>query len=213
MKPLLVFDLDGTLIDTVDDLAVSCNVALAHFGYPQYAPEEYKRFIGRGVRKLVWDVIPETERCDENVEKVHEVFSAHYRTHCCDRSRPYPGIPEVLAALSERGSTLCVLSNKPIAFTESIVRALLPPLPFAHIIGQSDRFPQKPDPSSLLFMIDSCGLLPCDCLYVGDSEVDAETAQRGAVPFLGVTWGFRTSEELFEAGAVDVIDRPTELLR
>ena len=191
---LVIFDLDGTLLDTIGDLAVACNAVLALRGLPQHSYEEYCHFVGNGIMRLVERALPEPLRTPGNVALVRADFVKYYTEHIDIYTRPYEGIPELVAELVRRGVRLAVASNKFQAGTEKLVRLFFPGVEFAAVFGQ------RPDvPKELV-------------LYVGDSGVDIETAAAAGVRSAGVTWGFRDREELLAAGARQLVDKPEELL-
>ena len=179
---LVIFDLDGTLLDTIGDLAVACNACLAVRGLPQHSYEDYCGFVGNGIMRLVERALPEPLRTPENVALVRADFVAYYTAHIDAFTKPYAGIPELLAALTARGVRTAVASNKFQAGTEKLVT---PP---------------------------ATGTAPGRVLYVGDSGIDMQTAAAAGVRSAGVTWGFRSREELVQAGAQHLVDRPDELL-
>lgn len=208
----VIFDLDGTLLDTLQDIADSANSVLRHYGYPEYAPDAYRYFIGEGMVKLIRHVIPEPnpspELIAECLDAMRAAYSSRWRTH----SRPYTGIPELLNALTVRGIRRAVLSNKPDDFTRMMVATLLPDSFFEEIVGSTPSTPVKPDPTSALAIAARFGLHPSECLFLGDSGVDMETARAAGMHPVGVLWGFRTAEELNAAGARALISKPSELL-
>ncbi|MDR0511394.1 MAG: HAD family hydrolase [Rikenellaceae bacterium] len=212
MKRLVIFDLDGTLVDTIADLAVSVNHALAQCGYPCHSVEEYKYLVGSGVDRLIERAMPPSERCAENVRLVKAAFLPHYDRHNTDRSRPYEGIVQLLGGLQARGVMMAVASNKYHAATEKIIGHFFPTTDFVAVFGQREGVPAKPDPAVVLEIMDLAGVSPAQTLYVGDSGVDMATAAAAGVDPVGVTWGFRPREELEASAAGTIVDRTEEIL-
>lgn len=208
---ILIFDLDGTLLNTIDDLGYACNYALAQTGFPTHPIEAYPAMVGNGISNLIRRALPEAERNDETVARLREFFVPYYNEHNCDQTRPYDGIPQLLSTLRAKGHTLAVASNKYQAATEKIVRHFFPDT-FDCILGERDGIPRKPDPqivADILSAVASKESLP---LYIGDSLVDRDTALNARVPFVACSWGFVPRERLIEAGVTTLIDRPEELL-
>lgn len=209
----LLFDLDGTLLDTLEDLALACDRVLAARGRPPFPLDAYRRFVGRGASHLVACLLPEEERRDPAaLQAMLAAFQREYAQCWREHSRPYPGIPELLDGLTARGLRMAVLSNKPHAFTELCVRELLSAWSFAPVLGQREGVPRKPDPAGALEAARVLGLPPERVLYVGDSDVDMRTARNAGMFAAGVLWGFRGADELRDAGAQALIARPEELL-
>ena len=201
MTRLALFDLDGTLLNTIGDLAVSCNAVLALRGLPQHSYEDYCRFVGNGIMRLVERALPEALRTPYTVDAVRRDFVAYYLAHIDEHTLPYEGIPELLAELQRRGVRLAVASNKFQAGTEKLIGRYFPDIRFDVVLGQRPDVPLKPDPAVV-----------GEVLYVGDSGVDMQTAAAAGVRSAGVTWGFRTRAELEQSGARHIVDRPAELL-
>lgn len=209
---LVIFDLDGTLLDTIGDLAVACNAVLAVRGLPQHSLEEYRHFVGNGIMRLVERALPEPLRSPENVALMRADFVKYYTEHIDAYTKPYDGIPELVAELARRGTRMAVASNKFQAGTEKLVRLFFPGVAFAAVFGQRPEVPLKPDPAVVKEILQMTGT-PCDeVLYVGDSGVDMQTARAAGIRSAGVTWGFRERQELVDAGAGALVDRPEELL-
>ncbi len=209
---LVIFDLDGTLLDTIGDLAVACNAVLALRGLPQHSYEEYCGFVGSGIMRLVERALPEPLRTPENVALVRADFVRYYTEHIDVRTKPYAGIPELLAELVRRGVQLAVASNKFQAGTEKLVHRFFPDIPFAAVLGQRPDVPLKPSPAVVEEILALTGAPRERVLYAGDSGIDMQTAAAAGVRSAGVTWGFRTRQELVEAGAQHLVDRAEELL-
>ena len=208
---LVIFDLDGTLLDTIGDLAVACNAVLALRGLPQHSYEEYCHFVGNGIMRLVERALPEPLRTPGNVALVRADFVKYYTEHINAHTRPYAGIPRLVAELGRRGVRMAVASNKFQAGTEKLVRLFFPETEFAAVFGQRPGVPLKPDPAVVEEILSLTGVARERVLYVGDSGVDIETAAAAGVRSVGVTWGFRGRQELVEAGARHIVDRPEEI--
>lgn len=209
---LLIFDLDGTLLDTLGDLAVACNAVLAQHGLPQHTYGQYRSFVGNGIMRLVERALPEPLRTPEMVAAVRADFVRYYTEHIDRHTRPYPGIPELLGALAQRDVRLAVASNKFQAGTEKLVRLFFPEVAFAAVLGQRPGVPLKPDPAVVEELLAVTGTPRQEVLYVGDSGVDMQTAAAAGVRSVGVTWGFRTREELASTGAGHIVDRAEDIL-
>ncbi len=212
MIKLAIFDLDGTLLDTIGDLAASCDAVLWQNGLPQHTTEEYRQMVGRGILRLVEAAIPEHLRLPEYVEKVRQDFVAYYLDHIDLHTHPYNGIPELIDAMTERGVKIAVASNKFQAGTERLIRSFFPDVEFVAVLGQRVGVPLKPDPQIDLEIIEAAGVEPSETLHIGDSGVDMQTAHAAGVRAVGVTWGFRSREELAESGADVIVDHPEEIL-
>lgn len=209
---LVIFDLDGTLLDTIGDLAASCNAVLALRGLPQHSYEAYCGFVGNGIMRLVERALPEPLRTPETVALVRADFVDYYTKHIDVHTRPYEGIPELLSALSARGVRMAVASNKFQAGTEKLVARFFPGIRFDAVFGQRPGVPLKPDPAVVEEILAVTGVARERVLYVGDSGIDMQTAAAAGVRSAGVSWGFRDREELAGNGAGRIADRPEELL-
>ena len=208
----IIFDLDGTLLYTLEDLADSLNHVLREEGLPTHADEAYRFMVGNGLETLVVRAIPEGMRIPAHVRPIFQKFVERYRANQTVKTRPYPGIPEALAELSSLGVSLAVLSNKAHPNTISIVKHFFPGL-FKAVFGLRPEVPVKPNPAGALEIVGLLGLEPDDCLYLGDSDVDMETAVAAGMFPVGAGWGYRPREELIRAGAKEVIESPSELVR
>lgn len=208
---LVLFDLDGTLCDTLADITASLNRALAVCGFPAFTPEQASAMIGRSTAYLCQRAMPRGHENDW--ETVRDHFLADYLRHLSDKTVPYDGIPEAVAALRAAGYTLAVVTNKPHAHAVALISRVFDGhgACFAQVQGHSPKFLTKPDPESLAFVIASLGATPADAVYVGDSDVDLRFAENMGVPFIGCAWGFRGRDALLAAGANVVVDRPAEL--
>lgn len=210
MKKLVIFDLDGTLLNTISDLGASCNYALEKMGFASHPISSYNFMVGNGVRKLIERAEPDADSA--TVDKLLDYFREHYDNHCTDTTRPYPGIPELLFDLQARGVAIAVASNKYQKATDKIIRHFFPDTNFAAIMGQVDWRPVKPDPSIIFSVLSEHPTPKAEVLYCGDSAVDIETARRACVESVGVTWGFRPVSELRKAYADHVVSSPAEIL-
>ena len=210
---IIIFDLDGTLINTIDDLGQACNHALAACGFPTHKIEDYPRLVGNGINKLIERALPEEDRNEETVLRVREYFVPFYDEHNCDLTRPYDGIPALLQTLKEQGYQLAVASNKYQAATEKIVAQLFPGI-FDVVLGERENIARKPDPQIVWDILSTLNTKPSttNCLYIGDSLVDAETAKAANLPFVACTWGFCTKEQLATANPNYMINHPLELI-
>lgn len=214
MKPeLVIFDLDGTLLDTIGDLAVACNACLALRGLPQHTYEDYCHFVGNGIMRLVERALPEPLRTPENVALVRADFVKYYTAHIDCHTRPYDGIPELLRELARRGVRLAVASNKFQAGTEKLIREYFPRIEFVAVRGNRDGVPLKPDTAMIDPIIAAAGVARDRCVMVGDSAVDMQTAHNAGIGSIGVSWGFRDRAELEENRADYIVDTPDELLK
>jgi phosphoglycolate phosphatase len=207
---LIIFDLDGTLINTIDDLGQACNHALSACGYPTHRIEDYPRLVGNGINKLIERALPEEHRKEAAVLRLREHFVPYYDAHNCDLTRPYEGIPALLQALKAQGHTLAVASNKYQAATEKIVAQLFPDT-FDVVLGERDGVARKPHPQ-IVYDILLNRSDKSETLYIGDSLVDAETAQAAGVKLILCTWGFCTEEQLMTANPDYMVHHPAEIL-
>ena len=212
MKQLVIFDLDGTLLNTIADLAASTNYALRGCGYREHRVGEYLYFVGNGITKLFERALPEAARTAENVAHMRTLFLEYYTEHNTDHTRPYDGIVRLLDELSGQGVKLAVASNKYQAGTEKLVAHYFPRVPFVAVLGQREGVPTKPAPDIVYDIMQRAGVEKVDTLYVGDSDVDMCTARAAGVESAGVTWGFRGRDELNRAGAAHLVDTPDGIL-
>lgn len=210
MKKLVIFDLDGTLLNTIADLGEACNYALRQLGYSEHALSTYNYMVGNGVRKLVERAEPDADA--ETVERLLAIFREYYDQHSTDNTRPYPGIPELLRTLTDKGVAVAVASNKYQSAVEHIISYFFPDIPFVALAGQVDMRPVKPDPSIVFAILNEHPTPKAEVLYVGDSGVDMETARRACVESVGVSWGFRPVSELRKTYADHIVMNPSEIL-
>ena len=213
MKKLVIFDLDGTLLDTIADLAVATNHALKQLGYPTHKTEVIRTFVGNGINKLLERALPANERTEENVMRMRTHFIPYYDAHNADLSAPYPGIVSLLEALQEKGLQLAVASNKYQEATAKLVEQYFPTISFIEVLGQRDGIAVKPDPIIVFDILKKTDVSKEEVLYVGDSGVDMQTAQNAGVDAVAVTWGFRPRTELVSFQPKGLIDKAEELLK
>jgi len=210
--PAVIFDLDGTLLDTLADIADAMNAALERIGFPGHETAAYRYLTGDGVRALAERSIPEPAKNDTAVAACIREFRSQYADRWGTKTRPYPGIPELLAGLAGRRIRLSVLSNKLDEFTRRAVRDFLPGFEFSFVIGAKPDLPPKPDPAGALLIASGLAIPPSQIIYLGDTGVDMLTAVRAGMHPVGALWGFRDEKELRENGAGAVISTPGELL-
>ncbi|MBN2814481.1 MAG: HAD family hydrolase [Bacteroidales bacterium] len=208
----IIFDLDGTLADTLTDIAGSMNRVLARYGYPLHENESYKMLVGRGLDNLVRQALPIAARQNEIIEKCLAEMMEDYNRNCLVETHLYIGVRELLEALIQMNLKLAVFSNKSEPLTHKIVSKLMGDVPFIKVTGARDGFPKKPDPAGALEISALMKVPPEQMVYMGDSDVDMMTANRAGMYAVGVRWGFRDEKELLEHGAAMLIARPHELL-
>ena len=207
----VIFDLDGTLVDTLEDIGDAMDRVLAREGAPGHTYEEYRYLIGHGIRNLVTEALPAELRSDERVARCYERMIDDYGRHSLVKTRVYEGVPELVRELRADGVPLAIHSNKADAPTQTIVAALLDPADFVVVAGARPDAPLKPDPAVALAIAARFGLPPARVVYLGDSLVDMRTATAAGMIPVGAAWGFRTRAELVESGATVVIDAPLDL--
>ena len=207
-----IFDLDGTLLDTITDLAASCNYALRTHGMPEHSVDDVRRFVGNGVRKLMERAIPNGVE-NPDFEATFATFREHYMHHSLDTTQPYPGIPEVLAELKARGCRLAVVSNKMMAATVELCHHFFPnTIEVAIGEHEAEGIRKKPAPDTVFAALRELGVEKDRAVYVGDSDVDVQTAANSGLPCISVLWGFRDRNFLIQHGAKTFISAPSELL-
>lgn len=211
-KSLVIFDLDGTLLDTIRDLGEATNHALEATGYAPHSLEAYPLFVGNGVRRLIERALPEDARTDQTIARVRKHFEEYYDSHNCDNSHPYPGIPELLETLTDMDVKVAVASNKYQRAVTDLISHFFPDIPWVAVEGQKEGVPVKPDPSVVFEILGKCPTPKEKVLYVGDSGVDMETARRACVDSVGVTWGFRPVRELRQHQATHIATLPAAIL-
>ena len=209
---LAIFDLDGTLLDTIGDLAAACNHMLALRGLGSHTREEYAQMVGNGILNLVKRALPEELRTPEYTEAARQDFLAYYTENIDRYTVPYEGVREVLHTLQAEEWTIAVASNKFDEGTQKLVATIFPEVEFKAIYGNREGFPLKPDKALLDLIIAECGATAESTVMIGDSGVDMQTAKNAGVRSVGCTWGFRSREELEKYGADHIIDSPLELL-
>jgi phosphoglycolate phosphatase len=208
----VMFDLDGTLLNTLEDIANSVNRGLAGLGYPTHEVETYKSLIGNGRDVLASLALPAISRATVTIQKLVDLINEDYILHWADNTSPYPGISEMLDSMVAKDLKLAILSNKPDEFTQQIVGRMLSNWKFEIVSGASHDMPVKPDPKAALQIATKLGVLPGEILYVGDSDVDMKMATAAKMFAVGVLWGFRTGEELEDNGARVLVSAPSEIL-
>lgn len=212
-KKLVIFDLDGTLLNTIDDLAESANHALLALNFPTHDAATIRSFVGNGINKLLERALPEEARTEENLMRMRGEFIPYYDAHNADFSTPYSGITELLTCLQQQGIALAVASNKYQAATQKLVVHYFPNIRFVKVSGQKPEIPIKPDPAIVFDIIGETEFAKDEVLYVGDSGVDMQTALNAGIDAVGVSWGFRTKQELASYSPVGIIDNAEDLLK
>lgn len=206
---LAIFDLDGTILDTLEDLADAMNYALGEHGYPGRTIEEVRRFVGNGIRKLIERAVP-AGLAKEEIDRVHETFSAYYQQHCADKTRPYEGVLPLIERLRAAGCLTAVVSNKADAAVQPLCRRYYNGL-FDYAVGERTGIRRKPDPDSVQEVLRRLQVEAADAVYIGDSEVDIQTAKNAGLDSIIVTWGFRDRDYLESQGGRRFVDRPEEI--
>lgn len=212
MIRLCIFDLDGTLINSLYDLAAAMNHALENNGLAPYEPERYRFMVGSGISVLADRAMGQAAQDEALKARILRDFSEYYTAHCLDFTMPYPEIPAMLSELEKSGIMYAVNSNKPEPFAKQIIMSLFPDASFSAIVGKRDDIERKPSPDGVLEILSKTGTQKSECIYIGDSNVDAFTAQNAGTAFCGVSWGFRTKEELLSAGAEFIADTPSDII-
>jgi phosphoglycolate phosphatase len=208
----VLFDLDGTLLDTLEDIARSMNAVLTNAGFPAHPVEAYRGFIGEGIANLVRRALPERGVDERTVQQHVSAMIDEYGRRWAEHTRPYPEIPELLHALTVRKFKMAVLSNKMDSFTRDMVKNLLADWQFEEVLGAQPSIPRKPDPTGALLISRQCGVRPEEFLYLGDSNTDMQTAVNAGMYPVGALWGFQSADQLLAAGAQKLIAKPLELL-
>ncbi len=213
MIKAVIFDLDGTLLNTLTDISLAMNRVLARKGLPQHTEKDYRYFVGQGIRHLIEQSLPQSDRHNEAlITECRQELRLEYQAHQEEHTLPYSGINEMLTALQERHIRLAILSNKPHENTVNIVASLLAGHDFEIVLGARKDVPVKPEPHGIFEIIETMKLQAEDFLYVGDTDTDMQTARAGGITAVGVEWGFRDREELLREGARYIITHPSELL-
>jgi phosphoglycolate phosphatase len=208
----VIFDLDGTLLDTIEDLADSMNRVLADFGFPAHTLDAYKTFVGEGAEVMIRRALPEDQLRPGLLEQCLESLRVEYGRRWENKTRPYPGIPELLDHLNDLGLKMAVLSNKMDHFTRLMVARLLPRWRFEPVLGARPAVPRKPDPAGALEIAETLKISPDHFFYLGDTGIDMMTASAAGMVPVGVLWGFRPADELQAQGARWLIEKPMELI-
>lgn len=209
----VLFDLDGTLLDTLEDLADSMNAVLWQMNSPVHPPSSYKLFVGEGVEYLVYQALPADQRQPGTIKKCVALMRTEYAKRWANKTRVYPGIEELLEELASREIKISILSNKPDDFTKAIVQKLFPKQPFEVVLGSHSSRPKKPDPKPALEISRKCSIPPDEFIFLGDTKVDMQTACSAQMYPIGALWGFRMRDELLASGAKHLIQKPDELLK
>lgn len=209
MYKLAVFDMDGTILDTLEDLKDSTNFALEKCGYPTRSYDEVRRFVGNGIRKLIERAVPEG-LTTEQIDRVHEVFTEHYKVHCADKTKAYDGIKPLLEKLRASGVKTAVVSNKADYGVQELCKEYFDGL-FDYAVGEREGIRRKPAPDAVNEALRVLGIDKSEAVYIGDSDVDFETAKNAELPCISVLWGFRDEEFLREKGATLFVRDPAEI--
>ncbi len=208
---LAVFDMDGTILDTLEDLTDSVNYVLAQHGYPQPSIEAVRGFVGNGIRLLIERAVPQGLESGE-IDRIHQEFMEYYKLHCADKTKPYAGIVELIRALRSAGCRTAVVSNKADAAVQELCEQYFPGL-FDFALGERPGIARKPAPDSVYEVLKQFGVEQRDAVYIGDSDVDFDTAKNSGLDCISVTWGFRSEAFLREYGATVFADTPEEVAK
>jgi phosphoglycolate phosphatase len=211
MKTTYIFDLDGTLLDTLQDLAAAVNFALRKNGMEEHSIDDIRRFVGNGVRKLIERAVPDGSK-NPRIEEVFADFRSYYMQHSLDATKPYDGITEILQELKQRGCKMAVVSNKMMAATQELVAHFFPEIEVAIGENEAEGIRKKPAPDMVFEALHRLGAEAESAVYIGDSDVDIQTAKNAGVPCISVLWGFRNREFLLEHGAQHFIEKPSEII-
>ena len=213
MSKCIIFDLDGTLLDTLEDIAISGNFALTSLGFEAEETQKYRYFVGEGVYKLFENIFATNPQSQETINKAVALFESHYAKQFYQNTKPYEGISKLLTFLKKRGYKMAILSNKPDSFTKMCVLKYFRSWKFDVVFGAREGIARKPDPVSALEIASLLGENPEHCFYVGDTMIDMQTATRANMKALGVLWGFRDGDELLENGANALFENPSEVMK
>jgi phosphoglycolate phosphatase len=208
----VLFDLDGTLMDTLEDLGDAMNFILRQFKFPEHPLESYKYFVGEGIDVLVRKALPKDQTDETIFKRCAAAMKSEYAKRCTAKSHPYEGIPDLLDAFADMGMKMVILSNKPHDQTCYVVSCCLSQWQFETVLGSRPNVPKKPDPSEPIKIADQLNILPQEFLYLGDTSIDMQTAAAAGMYGTGVLWGFRPAEELIEGGARILVRTPADLL-
>ncbi len=213
MKKLVIFDLDGTILDTIADLAQSTNYALTQLGFPTHPEAAYHKMVGNGINKMFERALPDGSKTQENILAVRQLFLPFYDEHKMDKTCPYPGIVSLLEQLQSNGIKIAVASNKYQAAAELLVNKYFPTINFALVLGEREGIPTKPDPEIVFEILKHTAIDAVDTLYVGDSPVDMQTAHSAGVDVCGVAWGFSSEADLAACNPTHLIHQADEILQ
>jgi phosphoglycolate phosphatase len=209
----IIFDLDGTLADTLEDIADSVNRVLVSNGYPRHSPDKYKTLVGKGLDNLIGSSLPAEARKPEIISRCLKGLMEDYKENCLVKTKLYDGIEQLLNMLERNNISMAVLSNKAEPLTKKIADSLAGNIPFVNVMGARSDFPKKPDPAAALFISEKMGISPEEMIYMGDTDVDMITAKSAGMYAVGVLWGFRSGEELLANGADVLLEHPEDLSR
>lgn len=212
MIKLMIFDLDGTLIDSLADIADAANQALQSHFFPTHPIDSYRYFVGNGLQNLIRRIVP-PQTSDMDLKGISDGFKKNYSRNWNNQTQPYPGIIKMLYSLNEKGVGTAILSNKPHSFTAACVEEFFPLQPFVSVYGQQPIIPLKPEPGGALRIAEEYNCPAQNCLFIGDTSVDIKTGNAAGMTTMGVTWGFRDRSELVKAGADIIINKPEEIVR
>ena len=213
MIKAVFFDLDGTLVDTLCDLADSTNYALSKMGFPTHATEKFRYFVGDGVSKLIERALPEDKRSSDIHKECLSIYKNYYKEHYLDKSCVYDGVSDLIEKLKEKGLRLAILSNKHHEMTVTVAQTLFAQDTFDVVYGQKENCPAKPDPQLMLQIMNELGVEPSEAVMIGDSGMDMAVAANAKCKGIGVLWGFRAEDELRENGADYIVAEPSEILK
>ena len=209
----VIFDLDGTLVNSLEDIADSMNLVLRKYGFSTHNLQAYKYFVGNGIRNLVREALPEVFREKKSIARCFDLMMEEYRNNCLNKTHPYEGIVDLLNELTIRELKLAIFSNKADDLTQKVVGHLLANWNFEVIMGANPEIPRKPNPSGAFLISRKLGVNPEDLIFVGDSDVDMKTANKAGMLAVGALWGFRTKAELTDNGAKYLLKHPLELIQ
>ncbi len=212
MIKLAVFDLDGTLVNSIQDLADAINFGLEKMNYPLHTVEEYNYFVGNGLEQLIVRALPKQNVSDENIDKLKKLFYDHYKKNFCNRTFIYDGINDLLCDLKDKGVILAVASNKPDYFSQIMVEKLFGKSMFKYVYGNKEGVSHKPEPDILYNIIEISGFEKSEVIMIGDTDVDIKTGKNAGVKTIGCVWGFRKLQELKQAKADFIVNSPSDIL-
>ncbi len=212
MLKLIIFDLDGTLCNTICDLADAVNYALGKMGYKTHSVDVVRTYVGNGIKNLIIRSMPENERVEEKIEETKKFFFDYYKVHFADKTVAYEGIEEMLITLKKKGIKLAVCTNKEDSMARCVVKKLFGDV-FSQVLGQGERFPLKPEPDSSFYIMSKLDAKREETVFIGDSDVDIKTAKNAGLKSIGVTWGFRDRQELIDNGCEHVAESPYDIIK